>query len=492
MSYSVDDITTHVYEKVVLSEHNCTPTEDYSSYVYSYDPTTDFRIDNGSIIPLRAGSSHDIKVTNPRGESDTFTLTIENRPYQSGHSAAEASEGWFDDVNVTSIGAKPTSFGNGMDISSCSYLYDNGARYYNEDGNEESLFLILKEHDVDFVRLRLWVDPNNHDTLNNRSWTYGGGDCSLTRVKWMAKEAKAAGLKYLLDFHYSDFWADPSHQVIPKAWADITTVEAMAAKIKSYTASVLDELNEEKALPDYVAIGNENTRGLLCDVPGKNDSSKKGDSGPTYISGSTASSIGGFFRSGGDNSIIHTYLSNAIAGVKEKYDIPVMLHYAKGLTALDNIKSFFDMANDLDYDIVGISGCIYWHFQNINALHMALTDLSAAYPSKKIAIAETAYGFTYESDDNLAAQYSKSGTAKPVSGYQTSTQGQANCLRDITNEVASLKNGFGVCYWEGAWTIKAKCGWADSASKNSWANQAFFSYDGKVLGSLSVYQKMWK
>jgi arabinogalactan endo-1,4-beta-galactosidase len=487
-AYAVDDVTTTVYGSASFTEKNYANPGSFEGYKFVYSGT-DIRIDKGIIQGLKANTTTEVTVTNPAGSSAKFKVNVANRAYVSKHAAVEESEGWFKDVSVAKISSLTSSFANGIDISSAAYLYERNARFYNDEGNEQSLFQILKEHGVNWVRLRLWVDPYNHNFTKNGAYvSYGGGCCDLTRVRWMAKEAVSAGLKYLLDFHYSDFYTDPSHQIIPKAWASLTSASAMKDKIYEYTKATLETLKSDGVLPEAVQVGNELTRGLLTQVGGTDSANYTGGD-PLYTSNCTnaASAVSGAIGT----TNFHDYVKAAAQAVKDvSVSIKVMIHFAKGFSAVSTLETWFDSLGDVSYDIVGVSGYCYWHWSSKSVLTSTLSELSSHYPSKKICIAETAYGFTYETASNLSAIFSKTGTATATAGYAVSVQGQANLVHDVTEAVASLSNGFGVFYWEGAWTVRSGAGWADLNSDNSWANQALFSYDGKALSSLSVYKQI--
>lgn len=259
-AYAIDDVTTTVYASASFVEHSYANPGNYEGYTFDYSGQN-IRIDQGVIQGLKANTSTTVTVTNPLGQQATFTVNVANRAYVSKHESAENKEGWFKDVSIDPLASLTASFANGMDISSVAYLYERGARFYNADGVEQSLFQILKEAGVNWVRFRLWVDPSNPNyQVNGSAYSYGGGRCDFTHLLWMAKEAKAAGLDYLLDFHYSDFYTDPSHQIIPKSWASITTASGMADEIYQYTHDVLAKLKAAACLPSCVQVGNEVTR----------------------------------------------------------------------------------------------------------------------------------------------------------------------------------------------------------------------------------------
>ena len=494
-SFKVNDMELFVYdnENQISIENN----KEGETFSYSYEGEN-IRIEEDKVIALKADTNTEVKVTSSLGREAKFNVKVTNREYVSKHKDAEENEGWFNKVSVSKIDKMTSEFANGMDISSVKQLYDNGQKFYNADGVEQSLFYILKDAGVNYIRLRLWVDPKDTWTESGetKTYLYGGGNCHLDNVTWMAHEAKAAGLKVLLDFHYSDFWTDPTSQIVPKAWVNIKTVSEMAAKIKSYTKESLMHFKKNNALPDMVALGNETYAGMLFHNPGGITKSYRNNLGPYYTTDHTERTDGtqgrwNFSNDKTANTTIRAYFKAGADAVKEvDPNILTTLHFVKGFADPNTSIKFFQTFDDLNIDVYSLSGYIYYHFSNMNTLRSGLTAISEAFPTKKIAIAETSYGFTFETDSWASNTFATSGSCKPVSGYPANIQGQAQLVRDVSEVVANLNNGFGVFYWEGAWTPTKQSGWADASSKASWSNQALFSYNGKALGSLGVYKQM--
>lgn len=489
---SVDNVTTHVYESIALNIQNLND-EDYSLTTKD----NGIRIENNTIIPLKANTDNEVSILTSSGRSATFNVKVENREYYSKHTSAEKEEGWFDDVSIEPISSLTSSFANGMDISSVKQLYDNGQKFYNSDGVEQSLFYILKEAGINWIRLRLWNNPSDEYEEDGitKTFKYGGGNCDLANVRWMAHEAKEAGLKVLLNFHYSDFWADPSNQIIPKAWKDISSSNELACEVQDYTTQVLKDLKSYNALPDMVQIGNETYGGMFLHNPGGVTTTASGGN-PKYITGKSKRNNGteakyDFTGSKDSNTNLRKYFKAAIDGINAvDSSILKMIHFVKGFADPNTSIKFFQTFDDLDIDVFGLSAYSYYHWSNLSTLKSGLKTISEAFPTKKICIAETSYGFTYETDSWAENTFSKNGTASTISNYPCSVQGQASIIRDTTEAVSNLENGFGLFYWEGAWTPTKYSGWADQNSASSWANQALFSYNGKALGSLNVYKKM--
>lgn len=498
----VDELKFEDLSLQVYGENNqikVSNPKDGETFDYSYEGES-IRIEEDKVIALKGNSNVKVDVSSSLGRKGSFNVNVKNNSYVSRHESAENSEGWFNHVSVNKVNSMTDSFANGIDISSVKQLYDNGQRFYNSNGEEQSLFYILKDAGVNWVRLRLWNKPYDtwEENGQTKTFQYGGGNCDLEHVTWMAHEAKAAGLKVLLDFHYSDFWSDPSHQIVPKDWVNISTVSEMANAIKTYTKESLEHLKSNKALPDMVAIGNETYGGMLMHNPGTKITKEGRNNQSCYYHSDRTERKNGtearwsFTNDKSANTTLRAYFKAGLDAVKEvDNNILTTIHFVKGFSDPNTSIKFFQTFDDLNIDVYSFSGYSYWHYSNISTLRNGLNAISAAFPDKKIAIAETSYGFTYETDSWASNTFSESSdSCKPVSGYPCSIQGQASMLRDTTEQVSNLSNGFGVFYWEGAWTPTKKSGWADYTSKASWSNQGFFSYDGKALGSLEVYNKM--
>ncbi len=497
---SYTDSTTDeiVLEDVVLEVNKTIKIEVPDLEEFSYYLTSDnvsVRVDDDVYLTgLKGNQTANIEVVQNGKIYNAFKATVKSSTYVSKHKNAEENEGWFEEIDAKTIQSMRDEFAHGMDISSIKKIYNNGGKFFDKDGNEASLFLILKEAGLNWVRLRLWNDPRDTYIENEieKTFEYGGGTCDLDYLIWMSKEAKSVGLKVYLDFHYSDFWADPGKQVIPKMWADIKTSDEMASAIYSYTKFVLETLKDENILPDMVALGNEIIGGMLLHSPGGITTSPKGDA-PNYITNAKSADSAIRGSASGDFSTLKKYLSSAIDAVNDvDSKILKMIHIAKSVSTAGKsaIEYFYNSLGNLDYDVIGLSCYPFWHVASMSDLEKTFKSLSTTFSNKQICVAETSYGFTYEADSWAKNIFSLTGNAGPKFDYDVSIHGQAQLIHDITKIISSLSNGFGVFYWEGAWIPIKDSGWADSHTFVSWANQGLFSYNGKALGSLEVYNKM--
>ncbi|GAA2956008.1 arabinogalactan endo-beta-1,4-galactanase [Kitasatospora cinereorecta] len=355
------------------------------------------------------------------------------------NSDAHAGE-WanFDDINFT-----PGSTGLGVRGGDLSTLPKNeayGARYRDANGTAGDAMTILKKSGMNYVRLKVWVNPA--DGYNDKA-----------RVLAMAKRAKALGMKTLIDFHYSDAWADPGKQIKPAAWAGHSYTQ-LRADVYRHTYDVLNALKAQGTTADMVQIGNETNAGML------------------WPEGSTDNwtQLAGLLTSG----------ANAAKAVSS--GTKVALHLAEGG---DNAGTrwWFDNAvsRGVPFDVIALSYYGYWH-GSLSELQTNLDDAASRY-KKPVLVAETAYAHTLADDDGLENNVATAGQL--VSGYPATPAGQAANLRDVMNVVEAVPDGrgLGAVYWEPAWTAVTGSGWdpADPSSGNAWENQAVFDYDGKLL-----------
>lgn len=245
---------------------------------------------------------------------------------------------------------------------------------------------------VNYVRLRLWVDP--YDANGN---AYGAGTNDLNRTLKLAKRAKNKGLKVLLDFHYSDFWVDPGKQNLPKAWQN-QSFEQLNSSVYSYTADVLNQMKSQGIYPDMVQIGNELNSGMLWPY-GK--------------------SWGG---DGKEFTRLATFLKSGVQAVKDtqQSNTPIMLHLADG-----GDKSAFQWWLDeitnqsVGFDIVGISYYPYWH-GTLAELSENMDNISERY-NKKVVVVETAYANTLGNLDQKTNAVTA--TEEAAAGYKASQDG---------------------------------------------------------------------
>lgn len=360
-------------------------------------------------------------------------------------------------------------FVKGMDLSTLLELERCGAKYY-DNGEERDLLAIMKSYDVDTIRIRLWNDP-----WSETGESYGAGENGLKTSLEIAKRVTAAGFGVLLNFHYSDFWADPGKQIKPKAWADYGVKELEQA-VYDYTLESMQTFLDAGVNITMVQVGNELSNGLLW-PEGKV---------PNY-----------------DN--IATFVNAGIRAVrKADAAIPVMIHLDNGgNNAL--YREWFDnfTKRGEDFEIIGLSYYPFWH-GSLQMLNDNMNDIAERY-GKDLVIAEVSMGYTmedYKNYEKLSDEERKGYATRPALvekiEYPMTKQGQYDFMEDFLNRISHIKGGKGkgFFYWEPAWIPVPGSGWATPASLkymndpgpcgNEWANQALFDYDGNALPTLSL------
>ncbi|HCM9441466.1 TPA: arabinogalactan endo-beta-1,4-galactanase [Enterobacter cloacae subsp. cloacae] len=376
-----------------------------------------------------------------------------------------------DAVKTRPFNAMPADFIKGADISTLLETEQHGAKFYNQNGQQQDAIAILKANGVNYVRLRLWVDPQDASGK-----TYGGGSNNLENTIALAKRVKAQGLKLLLDFHYSDFWTDPGKQFKPKAWEKMDYPQLKTA-IHDYTRDTIARFKQEGVLPDMVQIGNEINGGMLW------------PEGKSWGQG------------GGEFDRLAGLLNAAISGLKENLtggeQVKIMLHLAEG-TKNDTFRWWFDeiAKRGVPFDIIGLSMYTYWNGP-ISALKANMDDISRRY-NKDVIVVEAAYGYTLDNCDN--AENSFQAKEEKDGGYPGTVQGQYDYIHDLMQSVIDVPDhrGKGIFYWEPTWIAVPGTTWATKAGMkyihdewkegNARENQALFDCQGKVLPSITVFK----
>ncbi|MBO4912561.1 MAG: glycosyl hydrolase 53 family protein [Butyrivibrio sp.] len=371
-----------------------------------------------------------------------------------------------------------TEFIKGMDVSTLLEEEACGARYF-DNGVEGDALEILKKYGTNYVRLRLWNDP-----YDEQGRPYGAGTNDLEKTIILSKRAKSLGMGVLLDLHYSDFWADPGKQFVPKAWRDYSVKELENA-VYEYTLHVMRSLKDADAFPTMVQIGNEITNGLLWPTGKK----------PNF-------------------DAIAMYVNAGIRGVREvDKDVEIMIHLDEGSNNPMYIEWFDNfIKRGGDFQIIGMSYYPFWH-GTFDELSYNMKDMAERY-GKKIAIAEVSTGFSmddyriYEVPEDIPEDEKETWLKTNLTGkatrdalvaklkYPMTKQGQCDFMQDIMERIREVPNAIGFFYWEPAWIPVPGCGWATEASLkyieaegligNEWANQALFDYEGNVLPALKT------
>ena len=368
-----------------------------------------------------------------------------------------------------------------MDVSSVLAEEASGVKYYDFGGNETDLFRILADNGINYIRVRIWNNP-----YDDQGRGFGGGNCDIRTAVEIGKRATACGMKLLADFHYSDFWADPGKQMVPRAWKGMDSEQKEAA-LYEYTLDCMKQLKEAGVDVGMVQVGNE-TNGWLCGEKIWSD-------------------------------IVHLMDAGAKA-VREIYpDALIAVHFANPENPDSYRKyaeklAYYEQYGRIRYDVFATSYYPYWH-GTLDNLSEILTEISETY-GKKVMVMETSYAWTGE-DTDFFGNTIGDGSAV-TKDYPYTPQGQANSIRNITDTVVNrTPAGIGVCYWEGAWISVGTDSWEENHEKwekygSGWAssyarvydpndagkwfggsavdNQAFFDAEGKPLESLKVFRLM--
>jgi arabinogalactan endo-1,4-beta-galactosidase len=333
----------------------------------------------------------------------------------------------------------------GADISSLKKSEDLGGIYKDVNGIPTDALQILKDHGLNYARLRVWLNPV--DGYHNKA-----------EILEMAARLKKENIKLLVDFHYSDVWADPGKQIKPAAWKDYDFVQLKKA-VYDHTFDVCQSLVAQGTSPDMIQVGNEINAGMLW-PDGKYDQM--------------------------DN--LAALLKEGYRAVKDCSDSTlVMLHIAEGG---DNelARWWFDniTRREVPFDVIGISYYPYWH-GSLGELQYNLNDISARY-DKDVIVVETSYAFTERDIDNFPNIVDQK---LAVPHYPLTPEGQRDMLRNIMSIVRAVDNGrgLGVFYWDATWTAVKGNGWDNTNpdAGNAWENQALFDFDGKVLPAMDEY-----
>ena len=328
---------------------------------------------------------------------------------------------------------------NGVDISMLKQVEENGGLFY-EDGNQIDPIQIFKDKGINTARIKIWHTPSQN--YNN-----------LESVLEIAYRASSVGLDLLLDFHYSDTWADPSSQTKPSAWVDLD-FETLCDSVEQYSRHVITKLKNQNTLPKYVQIGNETDCGLLwpdgyvCDESNNDSQWNK----------------------------LRELFMHAIEGVNSALDTQDTLEIISHVSSGGNW--FFSnlIGQGIDIDILSISYYPMWH-GTLTDLNQNIDELGNEF-QKPVLIVETAYPFTLQWNDNTNNILGLE--TQLLENYEASEEGQFSFLHDLITLVNQNNYGLGICYWAPDWISTNQFG-------SSWENQALFDFDGELLDAISVF-----
>ncbi|WP_044211652.1 glycosyl hydrolase 53 family protein [Flammeovirga sp. OC4] len=364
-----------------------------------------------------------------------------------------------DDDQEKPVTPPPTenSFYFGADLSYVNQILDHGGDF-KMDGASKNPYKIFSEKGTNLVRVRLWHNPSWHSTLYPDGEVY----CDLADVEKTIAEAKANNMEVMLDFHYSDTWADPEKQDVPEAWKEITSLEVLSDSVYNYTYNTLVYLNEKGLMPEMVQIGNEINQGIL--------STGKSEGFPN---------VSVFDGKWTEQKQLLSSGIEAVKAVNETSDIKAktIIHIADP----SHIEWWFDegLSGDdaIDCDIIGISYYPLWHDGiSFSSLEGAIASFKNKY-KKDILIVETAYPWTTEAGDDYNNLF---GGQSALTGYDFTLEGQHKFLHDLTQKMMNA-GAIGIVYWEPAWVaVPIKTLWGEGSA---WENCAFFDYENHNANS---------
>lgn len=399
-------------------------------------------------------------------------------------SAAEPGDGPVEaGIFVNAVEGLSPDFVNGVDVSTVLSLEESGVVFRDASGAPSDLFAVLADHGVNSVRIRVWNDP-----YDETGQGYGGGTVDVARAVEIGERATSAGLSVLVDFHYSDFWADPARQLAPKAWQGFT-VGQTATALHDFTADALQQFEDAGVDVSMVQVGNETNNG-----------------------------IAGYTRAGREiDAPFASLLQAGTSAVREVLpDAKVAVHFTNPETSGRYATYAAGLAQfGVDYDVFASSYYPYWHGTTDN-LTAVLSDIATTY-GKQVMVAETSWAHTLEDGDGYSNVI---GSGTIGDAYPASVQGQATQLRDTIAAVAAVGDaGIGVYYWEPAWLPVGPpseyeanrvlwetygSGWATSAASDydpvhvgewyggsAWDNQSLFAWDGTPLESLRTFEYVY-
>lgn len=468
-------------------------------------------------LEVAEGDTVTISISGPLSAGDWYG--IKNVVFESA-TAVEAP------ITVQKVNGLSEDFIHGVDVSSYMSEVQSGVKYYDENGNEQNLFKIFSDAGINYIRLRVWNCPykldENGDYLyadesgndvtadqiakteqNEAGYTeyfladgtqvyrqgYGAGNCDVETAIAIGKIATNYGMKVLIDFHYSDFWADPKKQSVPKAWTGMSMEEKTTA-LTDFTKESMQALKDAGVNVGMVQIGNEINNGMAGETNSAN---------------------------------VYTLLKAGSAAVREvDSNILIAVHYTDPQSEGYQLNKAAELENaGVDYDVFATSYYPFWH-GTTDQLTANLKSIADTY-HKKVMVAEVSYAWTNADGDGYPNVVNES-AGDQTFPYPLDVEGQATAVRNTIAAVAAVGDaGIGTFYWEPAWVpvnvydknaedavevlnknIAAwkqyGSGWGsiyakecdpeitDDNNGGTWDNQAFFDFEGNVLPSVNVYK----
>lgn len=353
------------------------------------------------------------------------------------------------DSNLEEVIKPETTFYKGMDLSFQSELETYNIQYKDSNGNPIDVLTYAASNGTNLIRLKLWHTPQD-------GWN------SLAEVKAYAKRVKNNTMDFLLDVHYSDYWADPGKQTPPIAWQNMTN-EQIRIAIYNYTKDVVQQLKAQNTLPKIIQIGNETDSGFLWNY-GK---------------------VWNGFSNNWDNYVV--LINEAVKAIREvdtNNSIKIMLHHSsveKAIYFFNKLKPY-----NIDFDIIGLSYYPQFQIKDLSLVKSKITELALNF-NKDILIAEVAYPFTLDWNDNSANYIGD--TSQILSEFPATPQGQKAFFDWLISTLKNIPNkrGIGFCYWAPDW-VAFTGNESTSTNGSAWENQCLFDFNFKALPVFDVYR----
>ena len=337
----------------------------------------------------------------------------------------------------------------GGDISLLPSYEEAGAVYKDSEGNEVKPLDYFKEQGWNAIRVRLFVEPSKASAEHK-----GEGVCQdLDYVMKFGQRIKRAGYRFMLDFHYSDTWADPGKQFMPDRWKDADAA-SLPDSVYEYTRHCLMALVEAGAVPDLIQVGNEITNGMMWPVAKVNPL-------------------------GDDNwdSLIRL-LESGTRACREICPKAKLIIHTERAGEWDKTKAYYSHLRQLDYDVIGLSYYPMWH-RTVGVLAATLDSLAVDFPDKEVMIVETAAYYSHE-NDRWATGEEQYGEFYPIS-----VEGQRIFTHELVAELRRHANVTGLFWW---FPEENACG---NAVTDGWLNRGLFdNRTGKVLPAMEELRLM--
>ena len=339
------------------------------------------------------------------------------------------------------IGAQAQTKFVGGDISMLPKYEEAGVVYKDKEGNTVQPLAFFAEQGMNAMRVRLFVDPSKASDSEKKE----GVVQNIEYVKTLGKRIKDAGLKLILDFHYSDTWADPAKQWTPDAWKTLNDAE-LATKIYEYTKDALQQMKAAGATPDFIQTGNEISYGMLWGTKAAVDDNQ---TNRCYTNSPEA-----------NWTRFYTLLKQAAKACREECtDAKIILH-SERVANKNVLTDFFNRmkTNEMDYDIIGLSYYPAYH-KDLATLDAALTALETY--GKDIMIVETGYSYKWAMDKT---------TYDYTATYPYTEEGQRKFTADLIAKLKEHSSVKGLFWW---WM-------EDNGNKNvtsGWWNAALYNHD---------------